>query len=205
MANNTSISFVRHGHVHNPENIVYGRLPGFRLSDLGRRQAQATAAWLQDKPLAAVFSSPRLRAQQTAEIILSAHNGLSLSISPLIDEVHVPFDGWSISEMVARNWDLYTGSGPEYEQPEDLLARTQEFLGEVRQRYPGQYVVAVTHGDVIAFLQFWLKGIELTPENKRNLPQLLDEYPAPASITTVVYQTSSTSEISSFEYTAVPH
>ena len=41
MTNPTSISFVRHGHVHNPENIVYGRLPGFRLSDLGRRGAQA--------------------------------------------------------------------------------------------------------------------------------------------------------------------
>ncbi|MEW5960513.1 MAG: histidine phosphatase family protein [Chloroflexota bacterium] len=200
MINPTSISLVRHGHVFNPDNIVYGRLPGFCLSELGREQAQAAAAFLRDRPLAAAFSSPQLRAQQTAEIILAPHNGLRLSISPLINEVHVPFDGWPISKMLARQWDLYTGTGPEYEQPEDLLVRTHQFLTDVRQQYSGQHVVAVTHGDIIAFLHFWLRGIALTPENKRNLPQLLGEYPAPASITTVVYQTADPAEVPFFEY-----
>jgi len=55
MTSQTSISLIRHGHVHNPDNIVYGRLPGFRLSELGREQAQAVAAYWRDKPLAAVF------------------------------------------------------------------------------------------------------------------------------------------------------
>lgn len=200
MTTRTTIYFVRHGHVHNPENIVYGRLPGFRLSDLGREQAQAIAAFMQDKPLAAAFSSPRLRARQTAEIILAGHNGLELSFSPLIDEARIPFDGWPISEMVARQWDMYTGSDLGYEQPEDLVTRARQFLAEMRRQYRGQQVVAVTHGDVIAFVQFWLKGIDLTPANKRKVPQFLGEYPAPASVTTLVYETSDPDELPSFEY-----
>jgi len=200
MTSQTSISLIRHGHVHNPDNIVYGRLPGFRLSELGREQAQAVAAYWRDKPLAAVYSSPQLRACQTAEIILAAHNGIDLSVSPLIDETLNPFDGRPISEMVARQWDLYTGSGPEYEQPEDLLARARQFLAEVRRQYEGQQVVAVTHGDVIAYVQFWLKGMDPTPDNKRDVGHLLGEYPAPASITTLVYQTSDPAEMPSFEY-----
>lgn len=195
----TPISFVRHGHVHNPGNIVYGRLPGFRLSEMGREQAQAAAAFLEDKPLAAVFSSPRLRARQTAEIILAAHDGLEPSVSPLIDEAHNPFDGRPVSEMVARQWDIYTGSGPEFEQPQDLLDRTRQFLAQVRRQYKGQRVVAVTHGDVIAFVQLWLNGIDPTVDNKRNLEHL-GKYPAPASITTIVYQTPDPAEMPSFEY-----
>ena len=68
MTTQTSIFFVRHGHVYNPQKILYGRLPGFRLSDLGREQAQAAAVALRDIPLAAAFSSPQLRTRQTAAI-----------------------------------------------------------------------------------------------------------------------------------------
>lgn len=200
MTSQTSIFLIRHGHVHNPDNIVYGRLPGFRLSEMGRQQAQAVAAFLEDKPLAAVYSSPQLRARQTAEIILAPHNGLELSVSSLIDETLNPFDGRPISEMIERRWDLYTGSGPEYEQPPDLLARARRFLAGVRRQYRGGQVVAVTHGDVIAFVQFWLRGIEPTPANKQNVFELLEEYPAPASITTVIYRTQDPAETPSYEY-----
>ena len=41
----TTIHFVRHGKVYNPDHLLYERLPDFHLSDLGRRMAQATAAY----------------------------------------------------------------------------------------------------------------------------------------------------------------
>jgi broad specificity phosphatase PhoE len=41
-----TVHLLRHGEVHNPDGVLYGRLPGFRLSDLGERQAQAAAEWL---------------------------------------------------------------------------------------------------------------------------------------------------------------
>ncbi len=192
----TAISFVRHGHVHNPQKIVYGRLPGFGLSETGQQQARAAAAVCRDWNLAAAFCSPQLRARQTAEIILAAHPGLSLSVSPLLDEVHMPYDGYSLSEMTARNWDIYTGVGPEYEQPADLVARMRQFLNHVRQEYPGQHVLAVSHGDPIAFLILWAKGMPLRADQKETLTRLgfTDDYPQPASITTVTFQTVAADE-----------
>jgi len=40
------LSLIRHGHVDNPKDVLYGRLPGFRLSDKGRQQARLAAAAL---------------------------------------------------------------------------------------------------------------------------------------------------------------
>ena len=57
---------MRHGEVHNPERILYGRLPGYHLSDRGRRQAQAVADSLADNDIVAVVASPLQRAQETA-------------------------------------------------------------------------------------------------------------------------------------------
>ena len=69
----TRITLVRHGHVHNPDNLVYGRLPGFRLSTVGRKQAASAAAHLSSVHLAALFCSPQLRAQETGEHLLQHH------------------------------------------------------------------------------------------------------------------------------------
>lgn len=57
----TTIHFVRHGKVYNPDHLLYERLPDFHLSDLGRRMAQATAAYLAriPKPIRLQPSTPR--------------------------------------------------------------------------------------------------------------------------------------------------
>ena len=198
----TTISLVRHGHVYNPENITYGRLPGFRISQMGREQARAAAIALHDTPLAAAFCSPQLRARQTAELILAGHDNLTLAITPLIDEVHMPFEGISVNEMIDRKWDVYTGTGPEYEQPVDLLTRMRKFITEARQQYAGRHVLAITHGDPIAFMMLWASDIPAGPENKQALTDLglSDSYPAPASITTFVYQTTAEDEVPEFSY-----
>ncbi len=46
----TTIHFVRHGKVYNPDHLLYERLPGFHLSDRGMRMAQATAHTSQPTP-----------------------------------------------------------------------------------------------------------------------------------------------------------
>ena len=43
----TTLYLVRHGEVHNPAGIIYGRLPGFGLSERGRRQIARAAEALQ--------------------------------------------------------------------------------------------------------------------------------------------------------------
>ena len=202
MTSPTSLYFVRHGDVYNPQAVYYGRLPGFGLSEEGHRQAQAAADALRDKPLAAVFSSPLLRARETAESILKSHSSLTLRISQLLNEVYTPFDGCKYSEVAARNGDVYTGVGPQYEQPLDVLARSQQFVTIVRRRYVGQHVVAVTHGDVIALMTLWVKGVPMSRKHGKALSgrSLLDNYPAPASITKFVYQTRARDEVPILEY-----
>jgi broad specificity phosphatase PhoE len=65
------VHLVRHGDVHNPEALSYGRLPGFHLSELGRQQALDTASYLRafGGEVTSIASSPLERAQQTADIL----------------------------------------------------------------------------------------------------------------------------------------
>lgn len=184
MTNYTTISLIRHGQVHNPEKVIYGRLPGFGLSDVGRKQVACTAQYLQDAPLSAIYSSPLLRARQTAEIIHTYHTDVPILFADAINEVQFLFEGQPMASMAERNWDLYSGSGDEFEQPGDIITRVNPFINDLCNLYPGQHVALVTHGDIIAFTVLWLSGKLLIPQNKHTLDTLgfIDDYPAPASI-----------------------
>jgi broad specificity phosphatase PhoE len=205
MAARTSISFVRHGAVHNPEEIYYGRRPGFPLSEEGQREALAVAKALRDKPIAAIYSSPLQRTIETAKVIREHHPGLSVHVSELLVEVYSPFDGRPRSELIARNWNIYAGVDPPYEQPIDVLHRAERFVKQVRREHQGRRVVAVTHGDVIAFMILWGNGIPITTAYREALRQvrLPNGYPAPASISTFVYKTTARDELPAFEYTQI--
>ena len=72
----TVVHVLRHGEVHNPTKILYGRLPGFQLSELGQQMAKAAATALADRDITHVVASPLERAQQTAEPI-AAQFGLA--------------------------------------------------------------------------------------------------------------------------------
>ncbi len=198
----TSISFVRHGLVQVHRDVYYGRLPGYRLSEVGVKQAQLTAEYLAEQSLTAVYSSPLLRARQTAAIILSRYNRLSLHVTQLLHETLSPYDGQPRDFMVARDWDDYTGSPLEYEQPLEIIARLFKFITKIRQQHPGQHVAAVSHGDPIAFTILWALGLPVSNQGKLAFRQtgFPDPYPAPASISTFTYQTVSKDEIPHIEY-----
>ena len=81
----TTVHVMRHGEVHNPDRILYGRKPGFYLSERGRAQAQAVADALADHDIVAVVASPLERAQQTAAPIAAQPSGggtLSIGKTP---------------------------------------------------------------------------------------------------------------------------
>ena len=65
---------VRHGEVFNPERVLYGRLPNYRLSDQGVLMATAAAAELVERgrPVVRVIASPLQRAQESAAPIAAA-------------------------------------------------------------------------------------------------------------------------------------
>ena len=192
----TRLTFVRHGSVHNPEKVLYGRLPGFHLSPKGLEEARAVAAALRNQALAAVFSSPMLRARQTAKQILVFHDSITLQVSKLLNEVHTPYEGRASREVDALGGDFYTGAPPPFEQPRDVVDRIRQFIDGIRKRYRGQQIAAVTHGDNITFTLLWIKGLPLEPRFKRNLlaTGIPDLYPATASMTTLVYRTAAQDE-----------
>ena len=74
-ANQTIVHVMRHGEVHNPDKILYGRLPDYHLSERGQAQARAVADWLSLRDITHVVASPLERAQETAAPI-AAHKGL---------------------------------------------------------------------------------------------------------------------------------
>jgi broad specificity phosphatase PhoE len=60
------IHLVRHGEVHNPTKVLYGRIPGFGLSELGKKMAAESAKALTGHPVTRLYSSPLQRAQESA-------------------------------------------------------------------------------------------------------------------------------------------
>lgn len=194
----TRITLVRHGHVHNPHNVIYGRLPGFELSAGGRQQAQAAAEVLRAESITAFFCSPLLRAQQTADILMQYHPDTPLHISEQLIEICVSCEGQPMDAVAARGWDMYSGQPTEYDQPEDIVARTEEFLQQVRRDYAGQHVVAVSHGDVIAFTILHVMGDPLRVAAKRTLDRfgIPEGYPATGSLTTLTYAGNGSPQVS---------
>ena len=81
MSERTVVHLLRHGEVENPEKILYGRLPGYRLSALGREMAETVAKSVKDRDITVLVSSPLERAQETAQPIAEA-----LGLDVLTDE-----------------------------------------------------------------------------------------------------------------------
>ena len=80
MSETTIVHLLRHGEVHNPEGVLYGRRDGYHLSDLGRQMAQRVADTIGERDITHLRSSPLERAQETAAPVAAA-----LGLTPLID------------------------------------------------------------------------------------------------------------------------
>jgi broad specificity phosphatase PhoE len=202
MSAETRITLVRHGHVYNPDNVIYGRLPGFGLSEIGRKQAEAAAAHLQEAELRALFASPQQRAAETAEILQRHHPCLSVESAPLMDEVRCYFEGHPAEEVEARGWDLYTGVVGDFETPETIAARGARFVTEARATFAEGHIAVVTHGDVIAFTVLHAMRDVVHVSRKRTLARygISDTYPATASLTTLIFRSADPEEVPRIEY-----
>ncbi|WP_207454475.1 histidine phosphatase family protein [Herbiconiux sp. SYSU D00978] len=61
------VHLVRHGEVHNPQGVLYGRLPGYHLSELGHKMAASAAKRMAGRQITGVYSSPLQRTQESAQ------------------------------------------------------------------------------------------------------------------------------------------
>jgi probable phosphoglycerate mutase len=161
-SNETILYIVRHTDVHNPDEILYGRLPRFGLSDLGRRQAEVTAAVLAGVPVSAFYTSPMLRAKQTTRILASKHPGVPTRVSQWLNEVRTGWQGRTHEDLQKIRFDFYN----EHRYPHDegldaLWVRIRSFTRKVRRAHAGQNLVAVTHGDIFALARAGFRGLPI--------------------------------------------
>jgi len=199
-----TLHLLRHGEVYNPDKILYGRMPGFHLSETGRGQASAAGRYLAERPLRAIYASPMERAQETAGIIATAHrDALQVTTDPRINETYTPHDGTPHSELEKTLFDIYTGNTPPHEMPQDILARVQAFILEKRARYAGGEIAAVSHRDVAVVVFLHAMGQFRNDVGRGQLSGygLPDPYPATASISTLTYSSDDPDEIPAFSYT----
>lgn len=147
----TVVHVMRHGEVHNPEGILYGRLPDYHLSGRGRDQAGAVAAWLAQRDIVYVVASPLERAQETAAPIAAEHN-LAVDVDESLIESRNVFQGQRVSPgdgalRDPRNWrHLRNPRTPSWGEPyEEIAARMRSALRRARLRGAGHEAVCVSH------------------------------------------------------------
>lgn len=147
----TVVHLLRHGEVHNPTKILYGRLPGFRLSELGVQMAEAAARALSEHDVTHVGASPLERAQQTAEPI-AARFDLPVAVDERLIESANWFEGKRVSPgdgsfKDPRNWwVLRNPRTPSWGEAYVVIAdRMFAALQAARQAAEGHEAVLVSH------------------------------------------------------------
>ncbi len=162
----TTVHLLRHGEVYNPEGVLYGRLPGYYLSDLGLEMADRAAAALANRDIATVISSPMERAQQTATPIANSHKLEIVTNHELIEAENI-FEGQrvSIGDGVLKQpktWrHLWNPFKPSWGEPYDIVAaRMNAAVESARLQAQGREAVLISHQ-----LPIWVA--RLAAENRR--------------------------------------
>lgn len=171
------LHLVRHGEVHNPEGVLYGRLPGYRLSELGHQMAEAAALELagSDRAVAKLIASPLERAQQSARPIASAFS-LEIATDERIIEPTNAFEGQKGSGPDSdfkkpRYWHRYWNPlRPSWGEPyRSIAARVREAMNDAWESTRGGDIVMVAHQSPIwiAHLDVAGKALFHNPASRR--------------------------------------
>ena len=168
-----TIHFVRHGEVHNPEKILYGLQPGWRLSDRGNEMAAVIGDWSTKLDLGAIHSSPLQRAQETVAPIIAKHK-LSLTTDKNLIEASNIFEGkkFELGSGVLRHpssWRyLYNPWKPSWGEPYDqLISRMLKGLFAARDAADGKDAICVSHQLPIWILRSAVEGRRLLHDPRK--------------------------------------
>jgi broad specificity phosphatase PhoE len=147
----TVVHVMRHGEVHNPDGVLYGRAPGYHLSELGREMADRVAEHLADRDITYVVASPLERAQETATPIAKAR-GLDVATDERLIEAANVFAGktFGVGDGALRkpaNWKYLTNPfRPSWGEPYvEQVVRMMGALGAARDAARGHEAVCVSH------------------------------------------------------------
>ena len=158
----TTVHLLRHGEVHNPTGVLYGRLPGFHLSELGRTMAQRVADVIGDRDITHLVSSPLERAQQTmaplAEVL-----GIDVTLDDRVIESTNVFQGETFGAgngvlRHPRSWrHLWNPVRPSWGEPyKHVAARMLAAVHDARDAATGHEAVIVSHQ-----LPIWITRLQV--------------------------------------------
>ncbi|HEX3929448.1 MAG TPA: histidine phosphatase family protein [Nocardioides sp.] len=161
-AGQTVVHLVRHGEVHNPEGVLYGRRDGYHLSDLGLQMAERVAEVLGERDIVHLRSSPLERAQETAAP-LAAARGLTPVLDPRVIESANVFEGkrFGHGENALRKpstWiHLRNPLRPSWGEPyKEVVARVLAAVHDARDAARGHEAAIVSHQ-----LPIWVTRLSL--------------------------------------------
>jgi broad specificity phosphatase PhoE len=151
MSDQTTVHLMRHGEVHNPEGVLYGRRPGYHLSDLGVRMAEQVASAIGDRDITHLRVSPLERAQETARP-LAAALGVDIVTDDRVIESENYFEGKSfgVGDGALRKpsaWiHLWNPFKPSWGEPyKEIAARMMAAVYDARDAARGHEAVIVSH------------------------------------------------------------
>jgi broad specificity phosphatase PhoE len=182
----TTVHLVRHGEVHNPDGVLYGRIPGFRLSAAGAAMAVTASDALAGRDVLVVRSSPLERAVQTAEPFATRFNVEPTTDERLIESANY-FEGktFGVGDGSLKNpsvWrHLWNPFRPSWGEPyQEVAARMLAAVAAARDAATGHEAVLVSHQLPIEVARRKAEGSHLwhRPDHRKC---------ALASITSLVY------------------
>ena len=147
----TVVHVLRHGEVYNPEKVLYGRMPGYYLSELGVQMAKAAAQAVAERDVTFVVASPLERAQQTAEPIASQFK-LPIAVDERLIESENVFEGQrvGVGDGALRDprnwWKIRNPVTPSWGEPYTQIAtRMFAALLAAREAAEGHEALCVSH------------------------------------------------------------
>jgi broad specificity phosphatase PhoE len=147
----TVVHLVRHGLVENPSGVLYGRLPDYHLSELGREMARAAADFLAGRDIAHLRCSPLERAQESMEPIAAIYplpvviDGRAIEAQNRLEGQLVSLGGPAMRDP--KNWWLFRNPfRPSWgESYTDLVARMRLAMRDAATAAEGHEAIIVSH------------------------------------------------------------
>lgn len=182
----TTVHLVRHGEVYNPNGLLYGRLAGYHLSDLGRAMAERVAEAVDGRDIAHVGASPLDRAQETAAPVATTL-GLQLTTDDRLVEATNVFEGqkFGVGEASLRRpgtWKrLRNPFRPSWGEPyRRIVVRMLAAMADARRVAHGREALLVSHQLPIWTARSYAEGRRLWHDPRQRQCRL-------ASITSFTY------------------
>ena len=157
---------MRHGEVHNPARVLYGRLPGYGLSADGRRMARQAAEYVKslDRPVSALVCSPLQRTQESAEPFAEI-----FGMAPVIDERVIEptnvFEGKRMAIAMVNPWNwrhLRKPALPSWGEPyADVVGRMNAAMTHAWDAADSGDIVIVSHQLPIWITHLAVAGLPL--------------------------------------------